>query len=106
VAEVAVPRRRIRHLETLSVEPVLIWMGFTEIVSRPDIGYRRLGRVWTTGVQVAKVTSASPARDVLIASADQDYYQVVRDAGPEQDALRVRSTARRAGSGRPRCPRS
>ena len=35
---------------------------------------------------------------MLIASVDQDYYQLLRDAGPGRGSVRVLSTARRAGS--------
>jgi len=47
---------------------------------------------------IATLAANCPARDVLIVSMDQDYYQLVRDAGPGQGAVRVLNTARRAGS--------
>ena len=47
---------------------------------------------------IATLAANCPARDVLIASVDQDYYQLVRDAGPGHGAVRILNTARRAGS--------
>jgi DNA polymerase-1 len=47
---------------------------------------------------IATLAASCPERDVLIASADQDYYQLLRDAGPGRGSVRVLNTARRAGS--------
>jgi DNA polymerase-1 len=47
---------------------------------------------------IASLAASCPARDVLIASVDQDYYQLLRDAGPGQGSVRVLNTARRAGN--------
>ena len=47
---------------------------------------------------IATLAAGCPERDVLIASADQDYYQLLRDAGPGHGSVRVLNTARRAGS--------
>jgi DNA polymerase I len=47
---------------------------------------------------IATLAGSCPQRDVLIASADQDYYQLLRDAGPGRGSVRVLNTARRAGS--------
>jgi DNA polymerase-1 len=47
---------------------------------------------------IAALAATCPARDVLIESVDQDYYQLVRDAGPEHGAVRILNTARRAGN--------
>ena len=47
---------------------------------------------------IATLAASCPERDVLIASVDQDYYQLLRDAGPGRGAVRVLNTARRAGS--------
>ncbi len=38
----------------------------------------------------------------LIASMDQDYYQLLRDPGPDHGAVRVLNTAMRPGSRRRR----
>ena len=47
---------------------------------------------------IATLAAGCPERDVLIASADQDFYQLLRDAGPGRGSVRVLNTARRAGS--------
>jgi DNA polymerase-1 len=47
---------------------------------------------------IATLAASCPERDVLIASADQDYYQLLRDAEPGHGSVRVLNTARRAGS--------
>jgi DNA polymerase-1 len=47
---------------------------------------------------IATLAASSPERDVLISSVDQDYYQLLRDAGPGHGSVRVLNTARRAGS--------
>jgi DNA polymerase I len=47
---------------------------------------------------IATLAASCSARDVLIASVDQDYFQLVRDAGPGRGSVRVLNTARRAGS--------
>jgi DNA polymerase-1 len=47
---------------------------------------------------IATLAANCPERDVLIASADQDYYQLLRDAGPGHGSVRVLNTARCAGS--------
>ncbi len=38
-----------------------------------------------------------PGRDVLIASTDRDYYQLLCDGGPDHGAVRVLNTAMRPG---------
>ena len=43
---------------------------------------------------IATLAAAAPDRDVLIASTDQDYYQLLRDPGPGLGAVRVLNTAR------------
>lgn len=47
---------------------------------------------------IATLTAADPARDVLIASTDQDYYQLLRDPGPGRGAVRILNTAIRPGN--------
>jgi DNA polymerase-1 len=47
---------------------------------------------------IATLAASCPERDVLISSMDQDYYQLLRDAGPGHGPVRVLNTARRAGS--------
>ena len=47
---------------------------------------------------IATLAASCPQRDVLIASVDQDYYQLLRDAGPGHGSVQVLNTARRAGS--------
>ena len=47
---------------------------------------------------IATLAASCPERDVLISSVDQDYYQLLRDAGPGRGSVRVLNTARRAGS--------
>ena len=47
---------------------------------------------------IAALAASCPERDVLIASAEQDYFQLLRDAVPGQGSVRVLNTARRAGS--------
>jgi DNA polymerase I len=47
---------------------------------------------------IATLATACPGRDVLIASTDQDYYQLLRDPGPDHGAVRVLNTAMRPGS--------
>jgi DNA polymerase-1 len=44
------------------------------------------------------LAASCPERDVLIASVDQDYYQLLRDARPGHGSVQVLNTARRAGS--------
>jgi DNA polymerase-1 len=46
---------------------------------------------------IATLAASCPERDVLIASADQDYYQLLRDASPGHGSVRVLNTARRSG---------
>ncbi len=47
---------------------------------------------------IATLVTAHPGRDVLIASMDQDYYQLLHDPGPASSAVRVLNTAMRPGS--------
>lgn len=47
---------------------------------------------------IATLVATQPGRDVLIASMDQDYYQLVRDADPDHGAVCVLNTAMRPGS--------
>jgi DNA polymerase-1 len=47
---------------------------------------------------IATLAAACPERDVIIASADQDFCQLLRDPGPGRGPVRVLNTARRAGS--------
>jgi DNA polymerase-1 len=47
---------------------------------------------------IATLAASRPERDVLIASVDQDFCQLLRDAGPGRGSVRVLNTARRAGS--------
>jgi DNA polymerase I len=47
---------------------------------------------------IATLVTAHPGRDVLIASMDQDYYQLLRDPGPASSTVRVLNTAMRPGS--------
>jgi DNA polymerase-1 len=46
---------------------------------------------------IATLAAADPAREVLIASTDQDYYQLLRDPGPGRGGVRVFNTAMRPG---------
>jgi DNA polymerase-1 len=47
---------------------------------------------------IATLAAAHPGREVLIASMDQDYYQLVRDPSPDHAAVRVLNTAMRPGT--------
>jgi DNA polymerase I len=47
---------------------------------------------------IATLAASCRERDVLIASVDQDFYQLRGDAGPGHGSVRVLNTARRAGS--------
>jgi DNA polymerase-1 len=47
---------------------------------------------------IATLAAAHPGRDILIASMDQDYYQLVGDPDPDHAAVRVLNTAMRPGS--------
>jgi DNA polymerase-1 len=47
---------------------------------------------------IATLATAATGRDVLIMSADQDYYQLLRDPAPGHGAVRVLNTARKTGS--------
>jgi len=48
---------------------------------------------------IATLTAAAArGRDVLIASMDQDYYQLLRDPGPDHGSVQVLNTAMRPGS--------
>jgi DNA polymerase-1 len=47
---------------------------------------------------IATIAAAEPARDVLIASMDQDFYQLLRDPCPGQGSVRVLNTAMRLGN--------
>jgi DNA polymerase-1 len=47
---------------------------------------------------IATLAAASPGREVLIMSADQDYYQLLRDPAPGLGPVRVLNTARRPWS--------
>lgn len=47
---------------------------------------------------IATLATAGSDRDVLIASMDQDYYQLLRVRGPDHGAVRILNTARRPGS--------
>lgn len=46
---------------------------------------------------IATLAAACPGRDVLIASTDQDYYQLLREGRPDHGAVRVLNTAMRPG---------
>src|ERR1700733_12778810 len=46
---------------------------------------------------IATLVTGHPGRDVLIASMDQDFYQLLRDPGPGCSAVRVLNTAMRPG---------
>jgi len=47
---------------------------------------------------IATLVTAYPGREVLIASMDQDYYQLLRDPGPAGPGVRVLNTAMRPGA--------
>jgi DNA polymerase I len=47
---------------------------------------------------IAALAAADPAREVLIASMDQDFYQLVRDPEPAHGSVRVLNTAMRPGT--------
>jgi DNA polymerase-1 len=47
---------------------------------------------------IATLVTAHCGREVLIASMDQDYYQLLRDPGPDRGAVRVLNTSMRPGS--------
>jgi DNA polymerase-1 len=47
---------------------------------------------------IATLVTAHPGREVLIASMDQDYYQLLRDPGPASPGVRVLNTAMRPGA--------
>jgi len=47
---------------------------------------------------IATLAAAQSGRDVTIASMDQDYYQLVRDCGPDHGAVRVLNTAMHPGT--------
>jgi len=46
---------------------------------------------------IATLAATCPGRDVLIASTDRDYYQLLCDGGPDHGAVRVLNTAMRPG---------
>ena len=46
---------------------------------------------------IATLAAADPAREVLIASTDQDYYQLLRGPSPCRGGVRVLNTAMRPG---------
>jgi DNA polymerase I len=46
---------------------------------------------------IATLAAASPGRDMLIMSTDQDYYQLLRDPAPGQGSIQVLNTAMRPG---------
>jgi DNA polymerase-1 len=46
---------------------------------------------------IATLAAADPAREVLIASTDQDYYQLLRGPSPRCGGVRVLNTAMRPG---------
>jgi DNA polymerase-1 len=47
---------------------------------------------------IATLVTVHPGREVLIASMDQDYYQLLRDPGPASPGVRVLNTAMRPGA--------
>ena len=47
---------------------------------------------------IATLVTAHPGREALIASMDQDYYQLLRDPGPASPGVRVLNTAMRPGA--------
>jgi DNA polymerase-1 len=47
---------------------------------------------------IATLVTAHPGRGMLIASTDQDYYQLLRDPGPASPGVRVLNTAMRPGA--------
>jgi DNA polymerase-1 len=47
---------------------------------------------------IATLVTAHPSREILIASMDQDYYQLLRDPGPGGAGVRVLNTAMRPGA--------
>ncbi len=76
------------------------------ILALPDVkaGLDTFGITWVeiddaeADDVIATLVTAHPGRDVLIASMDQDYYQLLRDPGPGSSAVRVMNTAMRPGS--------
>lgn len=47
---------------------------------------------------IATLVAGNPNRNILIHSMDQDYYQLLRDAGPGRGFVHVMNTAMRPGS--------
>ena len=47
---------------------------------------------------IATLVTTHPSRETLIASMDQDYYQLLRDPGPGGAGVRVLNTAMRPGA--------
>ena len=76
------------------------------ILALPDVkaGLGSCGITWTESPDaeaddvIATITAATSGREVLIMSADQDFYQLLRDPAPGLSSVRVLNTARRAGS--------
>lgn len=75
------------------------------ILALPDVkaGLDKNGIAWVEDPHaeaddmIAALAAAGRARDVLIWSMDQDYYQLVRDPAPGRGSVRILNTARRAG---------
>ena len=75
------------------------------IVALPDVkaGLTMHGITWIeiedaeADDVIATLAAAGPAREMLIASSDQDYYQLLRDPGPSRGGVRVFNTAMRPG---------
>jgi DNA polymerase-1 len=75
------------------------------ILALPDVktGLDMYGITWIEIVDaeaddvIATLAAACPARDILIASMDQDFCQLLRDPGPGHGPVRILNTAMRPG---------
>lgn len=80
--------------------------GLAPIRALPDVkaGLGACGITWAESPDaeaddvIAAIAAAEASREVMIMSADQDFYQLLRDPAPGLGAVRVLNTARRAGS--------
>jgi DNA polymerase-1 len=81
-----------------ALRPILALADVKAGLDRHDIAWIEIDDAEADDVIATLAATAAPGRDVLIASMDQDYYQLLRDPGPDQGAVRVLNTAMRPGS--------
>jgi DNA polymerase I len=87
-----------RPEDTEALRPILALADVKAGLDMHGIAWIEIDDAEADDVIATLADAAGLGRDVLIASMDQDYYQLLRDPGPDEGAVRVHNTAMRPGS--------